>query len=147
MSSQYHLRPAEPKDVPVLLELIIGLADYEKARDSVQATPEIVDLWHVLVFFLSNIIQLHKNLFETPYAHALIAFSGPAGVAGGEAIGFAIYFFNFSTWTGKPGLYLEDLYVKPDHRAKGIGKAFFVELSKAAQAKASNVYPVVIVMS
>ncbi|KNZ78311.1 Diamine acetyltransferase 2, partial [Termitomyces sp. J132] len=81
---------------------------------------------------------LHKNLFETPYAHALIAFSGPAGVAGGEAIGFAIYFFNFSTWTGRPGLYLEDLYVKPEHRAKGIGKAFFVELRKDAQAKASN---------
>ncbi|KAG6884382.1 hypothetical protein C0993_011674 [Termitomyces sp. T159_Od127] len=131
MSSQYHLRPAEPKDVVRSVWNNNHKAEYEKARNSVRATPEI----------------LHKNLFEIPYAHALIAFSGPAGVAGGEAIGFAIYFFNFSTWTGKPGLYLEDLYVKPEHRAKGIGKAFFVELSKAAQAKASHVYPVVIVMS
>jgi len=47
----------------------------------------------------------------------------------------AIYFFNFSTWTGRPGLYLEDLYVKPEHRAKGLGKAFFVALRKAAQDK------------
>ncbi|KAG6854086.1 hypothetical protein C0991_010499 [Blastosporella zonata] len=106
--------------------MIVGLAEYEHARDSVKATPEI----------------LHKNLFETPYAHALIAFSGPAGVPGGEALGFALYFFNFSTWTGKPGLFLEDLYVKPEHRAKGLGKAFFVQLGKAAQAKASNVPPV-----
>ncbi|KAG6919798.1 hypothetical protein DXG01_000299 [Tephrocybe rancida] len=106
--------------------MIVDLAEYEHARDSVKTTTEI----------------LHKNLFETPYAHALIAFSGPAGLPGGEALGFAIYFFNFSTWTGKPGLYLEDLYVKPEHRAKGLGKAFFVELGKAAQAKASNVPPV-----
>lgn len=93
-------------------------ATYEKAADSVKATPEI----------------LHRNLFETPYAHALLAFSGAAD-APGEAIGLAIYFFNFSTWTGRPGLYLEDLYVKPEHRVKGLGKAFFVELRKAAQAK------------
>ncbi|KAG5654442.1 hypothetical protein H0H81_002632 [Sphagnurus paluster] len=93
-------------------------ATYEKAAESVKATPEI----------------LHRNLFETPYAHALLAFSGAAD-APGEAIGLAIYFFNFSTWTGRPGLYLEDLYVKPEHRVKGLGKAFFVELRKAAQAK------------
>jgi len=73
-------------------------------------------------------------LFETPYGHALLAFSGAAD-APGEAIGLGLYFFNYSTWTGRPGLYLEDLYVKPEYRANGIGKAFFVELGKIAQAK------------
>ncbi|GLB42334.1 putative acetyltransferase (GNAT) family protein [Lyophyllum shimeji] len=119
MSANWHIRPARQEDVPDLLQLIIDLATYEKAPDSVKATPEI----------------LRQNLFgETPFAHALLAFSGTAD-APGEAIGMALYFFNFSTWTGRPGLYLEDLYVKPEHRAKGIGKAFFVELGKAAQAK------------
>jgi len=118
MSADFHIRPAVPEDVQDLLHLVIDLATYEKAADSVKATPEI----------------LRQNLFETPFAHALLAFSGTAD-APGEAIGLALYFFNFSTWTGRPGLYLEDLYVKPEHRAKGIGKAFFVELRKAAQAK------------
>jgi len=53
----------------------------------------------------------------------------------GEAIGLALYFFNFSTWTGRPGLYLEDLYVSPDQRGKGLGKALFAELGKVAQEK------------
>ncbi|KAF5379092.1 hypothetical protein D9615_005898 [Tricholomella constricta] len=124
MDAKFHIRPATPEDVQILLQLITDLAEYENAVDSVKATPEI----------------LHQNLFETPFAHALVAFSGTAD-APGEAIGLAIYFFNFSTWTGRPGLYLEDLYVKPEHRAKGLGKAFFVELRKAAQAKASRVFP------
>jgi len=75
-------------------------------------------------------------LFETPYAYALLAFAGPAESAkNGEAIGLALYFFNYSTWTGRPGLYLEDLYVKPAYRNIGIGKAFFGRLGKIAQEK------------
>jgi len=102
-------------------------------------------------------VQLRQNLFETPHAHALIAFVGTPDLPG-EPIGFALYFFNFSTWTGRPGLYvcvpsfliidssppdvnvstslkLEDLYVKPEHRKKGAGKAFFRELGKIAREK------------
>jgi len=80
----------------------------------VKATPEI----------------LRQNLFENPSAYTLLAFS-----KSDEPIGFALYFFNFSTWTGKPGLYLEDLYVKEQFRKLGIGKALFGELGKIAQEK------------
>ncbi|KIL65434.1 hypothetical protein M378DRAFT_162060 [Amanita muscaria Koide BX008] len=118
MGSTFHIRPATPEDVEVILQLIIDLATYEKEPDSVKATPDL----------------LRKNLFETPYAHTLLAFSGTAD-APGEAVGLALYFFNYSTWTGKPGLYLEDLYVKPENRRLGVGKAFFGELGKIAQEK------------
>jgi len=97
-------------------------------------------------------------LFETPYANALLAFSGSAD-APGKPIGLALYFFNYSTWTGKQGLYvrhsspcyiqvsiislkLEDLFVKPEHRANGIGKAFFGHLGRIAQEKASISRPI-----
>ena len=95
---------------------------------------------------------MRKNLFETPYAHTLLAFRGQVD-APGEAIGMAMYFYNYSTWTGKPGIYvcsplkrpwilahdyehkLEDLFVKPETRGMGVGKAFFAELAKIAEAK------------
>ncbi|KAF9467866.1 acyl-CoA N-acyltransferase [Collybia nuda] len=115
---QYHIRPANPGDVQVILDLIVDLATYEKEPESVKATPEL----------------LRRNLFETPYAHALVAYTGTAD-APGEGIALALYFFNYSTWTGRPGMYLEDLYVKPDYRAHGIGKAIFAELGKIAQEK------------
>ncbi|KIY47410.1 acyl-CoA N-acyltransferase [Fistulina hepatica ATCC 64428] len=119
MSSRpFHIRVAEPKDVGIILELIKDLASYEKALDSVKATPEL----------------LVKNLFETPYAHAILAFT--TSTAGeDEAVGLALYFFNYSTWTGRPGLYLEDLYVKPAQRGSGIGKALFARLARIAQDK------------
>ncbi len=100
--------------------------------------------------------KLRRNLFETPFAHALLAFSGPPeSIPSGEAIGLALYFFNYSTWTGRPGLYvsylppkfrnwgdpsilsqqLEDLYVKAEYRKSGIGKAFFGQLGQIAQEK------------
>jgi len=104
--------------VDIILQLIIDLATYEKEPESAQATPEL----------------LRKNLFETPFAHALLAFTGTAETAG-EPIGLALYFFNYSTWTGRPGLYLEDLYVKPEYRSLGVGKAFFGQLGKIAQEK------------
>ncbi|KAF8629743.1 hypothetical protein AX15_003301 [Amanita polypyramis BW_CC] len=114
----FHIRPATPTDVNSILQLITDLAIYEKEPDLVKATPEL----------------LKKNLFDTPYAYALLAFPGTAE-APGEAVGLALYFFNYSTWTGKPGLYLEDLYVKPEFRANGIGKAIFGHLGKIAQEK------------
>ncbi|TFK26587.1 acyl-CoA N-acyltransferase [Coprinopsis marcescibilis] len=114
----YHIRDAEESDVDTLLQLIIDLAIYEKEPDAVKATPEL----------------LRKNLFETPYARALLAFAGTVE-APGEPVGIALYFFNYSTWTGRPGLYLEDLFVKAEYRSLGIGKAFFNRLGAIAQSK------------
>jgi len=114
----FHIRPAGPDDVDVILQLIVDLATYEREAESVKATPEL----------------LLKNLFETPYAYALLGFAGTAD-SPGKPLGLALYFFNYSTWTGKPGLYLEDLYVIPESRGLGLGKAFFAELGKIAQEK------------
>ncbi|KAF8155620.1 acyl-CoA N-acyltransferase [Crassisporium funariophilum] len=118
MATVFHIRQATPEDVNTILQLIVDLATYEKEPESAKATPEL----------------LRKNLFETPFAHALLAFTGTVETPG-EPIGLALYFFNYSTWTGRPGLYLEDLYVKPEHRSLGVGKAFFGQLGKVAQSK------------
>ncbi|KAI0078349.1 acyl-CoA N-acyltransferase [Panus rudis PR-1116 ss-1] len=118
MPAKYFIRPATVEDVDIILRLVTDLAIYEKAEDSVKATPELY----------------RKNLFENHYAHTLLAFTGTPDVPG-EAIGLAMYFFNYSTWTGKPGIYLEDLFVKPEARGSGVGKAFFAELAKVAEEK------------
>ncbi|KAF8342553.1 acyl-CoA N-acyltransferase [Cantharellus anzutake] len=115
----WHIRAAAPEDVGAIIKLIVDLAIYEKAADRVKVTPEL----------------LQKNLFEHKYAHALLAYAGPEGSPDAQPVGFALYFFNFSTWTGKPGLYLEDLYVIPEHRGTGIGKALFGHLGKIAIEK------------
>lgn len=114
----YFIRPIQPEDVPTVVRLIYELAVYEKAPHLAVATPALI----------------RKHIFESRIANALLAFSGSLN-APGEAIGFALYFFNFSTWTGRPGLYLEDLYVRPEHRNKGVGKALFKELAIIAQDK------------
>ncbi|CAA7264332.1 unnamed protein product [Cyclocybe aegerita] len=118
MAPGFYIREATPDDVGTILQLIIDLATYEKEPESVKATPEL----------------LRKNLFETPFAHALLAFTGTVETPG-NAVGLALFFFNYSTWTGRPGLYLEDLYVAPEHRSLGIGKAIFGHLRKIAQEK------------
>ncbi|KAI5116990.1 hypothetical protein M0805_001487 [Coniferiporia weirii] len=123
-SPSFHIRPATEGDIDSIISLIVELAIYENAEESAKATPELIK----------------QNLLTTPYAHALLAVSGPAdadssGADSGKAIGLALYFFNFSTWTGRPGLYLEDLFVKLEYRSKGVGKALFAELAKVAQEK------------
>ena len=110
-SADFEIRPARVEDVPIILELIRDLATYERAPDEVTATEE----------------QLSDVLFgERPAAEVLLAFEGTLPV------GFAVFFHNFSTWLGRPGLYLEDLFVKPEQRGKGYGRALLVELAKIA---------------
>jgi len=108
----FQIRPARVEDVTIILQLIRDLATYERAPNDVTATEE----------------QLVDVLFgERPAAEVLLAFEGKSPV------GFAVYFYNFSTWLGRPGLYLEDLFVKPDKRGKGYGRALLVELAKIAR--------------
>jgi len=108
----FQIRPARVNDVPIILQLIRDLATYERAPDEVVATEE----------------QLIEVLFgERPVAEVLLAFEGESPV------GFAVYFYNFSTWLGRPGLYLEDLFVKPEKRGKGYGRALLVDLAKIAR--------------
>ncbi|GAB4112888.1 MAG: GNAT family N-acetyltransferase [Candidatus Caldatribacteriota bacterium] len=99
-----NIRPAVLKDVPIILKLIKELSVFEKMSEEVTATEE----------------SLKLSLFgDKPYAQVLLA------EVKGEPIGYALYFFNFSTFLGKPGLYLEDIYVKEEYRGKGIGTTLF----------------------
>ena len=110
----FQIRSAQVEDVPIILQLIRDLATYERAPDEVTATEE----------------QLVDVLFgERPAAEVLLAFEGQSPV------GFAVFFYNFSTWLGRPGLYLEDLFVKPDKRGKGYGRALLIELAKIARER------------
>jgi GNAT superfamily N-acetyltransferase len=106
--------PATEADVPVLLAFIRKLAEYEKLADEVEATEE----------------HVRSALFgPNRVAEALLAFLG------GEPVAFAVFFHNFSTFLGRPGIYLEDLFVDPPQRGKGIGKALLVELARLARAR------------
>jgi GNAT superfamily N-acetyltransferase len=105
------IRPADPRDVEQVLAMIRELAEYERAADQVQATPACPA----------------SALFGTaPAVHALVVEGGP----GQPLLGFAIYFLNFSTWLGKHGIYLEDLYVRPDARGEGHGKRLLQSLAR-----------------
>src|ERR1700737_522691 len=106
------IRPARASDVPVILQLIRDLATYERAPNEVTATEK--GLTEVLCG-------------EKPAAEVLLAFENET------AAGFAVFFHNFSTWLGRPGLYLEDLFVRPEHRGKGYGRALLIELAKIAR--------------
>jgi GNAT superfamily N-acetyltransferase len=108
----FAIRPATVADVPVILELIRALATYERAPNDVTATED----------------GLTEVLFgEKPAAEVLLAFENET------AVGFAVFFHNFSTWLGRPGLYLEDLFVRPEDRGKGYGRALLIHLAKIAR--------------
>ncbi|HTW26085.1 MAG TPA: GNAT family N-acetyltransferase [Acetobacteraceae bacterium] len=105
------LRDAEPSDLPVLLGFVRALAEYERLSHEMQATEE----------------DFRRALFgDPPRAHALLAEQG------GAAIGFAVWFYNFSTFEGRPGLYVEDVFIDPAHRGRGIGRMIFKHLAQRA---------------
>jgi len=108
------LRPATPADCTVIVALIRELAVFEKLEHLVVITPE----------------SLQPHLFgERPVAEAVV------GVVDGAVVAFALFFTNFSTFLGQPGLYLEDLYVQPAHRGRGLGKALLQHLGALALAR------------
>jgi GNAT superfamily N-acetyltransferase len=106
------IRSANVEDVPTIRQLIRDLAAYEREPAKAVVTEE----------------DLRRDGFgDKPYFHALIAEWDK------DAAGFALYFFNYSTWQGRPGLYLEDLFVKPEHRGRGIGRALLTEVARIAR--------------
>jgi GNAT superfamily N-acetyltransferase len=108
------IRTATPADIPQILTFIRALAAYEREPDAVTATEE--DL-------------LKHGFGPTPFYFCLIA------ELNGQPAGFAFYFFNYSTWNGRPGLYLEDLFVQPEFRGLGIGKALLEKVAAVAVEK------------
>ena len=104
------IRRAERQDVPLLLDFIRGIARYEKMENEVIASREV----------------LEREMFDEHRAEAVFA------VVDGREVGFALYFYNFSTFIGHSGLYLEDLFVWPEYRGKGYGKALLLHLVKTA---------------
>ena len=106
-------RSASRGDTPLILSFIRSLAEYEKMADQVVATEEL----------------LAQEIFDRHGAEVIFAMEG------GEEVGFALYFYNFSTFLGRVGLYLEDLFIKPEHRGKGYGKALLQQLAKIASSR------------
>lgn len=109
----FTIRKATPADTLLIFKLIKKLAVYEKLENDVITSEE----------------ELRANIFDRGFATVLIAEEDA------KAVGFALYFYNFSTFVGKPGIYLEDLFVEPQHRGKGYGKALLTELAKIAAAE------------
>jgi GNAT superfamily N-acetyltransferase len=111
LTGGFELRGAEPRDVDAIVGLIRELAEFEKLTHLLRVTPE----------------SLHPHLFgPRPVVEAMVA------EVDRRVVAFALYFTNFSTFLGKPGLYLEDLYVAPAHRAAGLGKALLLRLAQLA---------------
>jgi GNAT superfamily N-acetyltransferase len=108
------ITPARPEDVPIILDLIKALGDYERMSTEVTATEEGLRVW----------------LFgERPAAEVVLASVDQT------VVGFALFFHNFSTFLGRPGLYLEDLFVRPEWRDRGIGRRLMVHLAEIAVSR------------
>jgi len=110
MNVQFSIRMATFSDVPIILDFIKALAQYEKMSDQVTATEE----------------ALMDSLFVHKQAEVILAFEGK------KAVGFALFFHNYSTFLGQANLYLEDLYVNESYRGLGYGKALLLEVAKIA---------------
>lgn len=110
MNKYFEIRFANESDVEIILDFILKLAEYEKMLDDVVATPELLKEW----------------IFEKKKAEVIFALED------GKEVGFALFFHNFSTFLGRAGIYLEDLFVLPEHRGKGYGKGLLKALAKIA---------------
>jgi GNAT superfamily N-acetyltransferase len=111
MNPELLIRPSTADDVPLILDFIRGLAEYEKMSPEVTATEA----------------EIRESLFGArPAAECVLAFWE------GNSAGFAVFFHNFSTFLGRPGLYLEDLFVKPEFRGRGIGRELFIHVAGIA---------------
>ena len=113
MENKMSFRLAEPEDAAQILQFIRDLADYEKMLDQVEATEELLKEW----------------IFEKKKAEVIFVLED------GKEAGFALFFHNFSTFLGRAGIYLEDLYVCPEYRKKGYGKALIRELARIAKER------------
>ncbi len=113
MNHTLSFRDATPEDAGLILYFIKALADYEKMNSDVQATEELLREW----------------IFEKRKAEVFFA------LADGKEVGFALFFHNFSTFLGRAGIYLEDLYVLPEYRGKGIGKAILRRLAQLTRER------------
>lgn len=113
-ANDVQIRPATEADVPLLFDLILELASYEKLDTAVAGDAE----------------TLRRSLFEREAAEALLI-----ETAEGEAVGYAIFFTNFSTFECRPGIWLEDVYVRPEHRRGGIGLAVMEHLARIAEQR------------
>lgn len=109
----FAIRKAVREDAALVLEFIKGIADYEKMESEVEATVEL----------------LEEQIFDKGRAEVIFA------VDSGKEVGFALFFHNFSTFVGRSGLYLEDLFVLPEYRGRGYGKALFLELVRIARER------------
>lgn len=109
----FEIRFAERKDTAVILELIKALASYEKMENEVVATEELLEKW----------------IFDMNKAEVILA------ELDGKNVGFALFFHNFSTFLGRAGIYLEDLFVRPEYRGKGYGKALLKKLASIAKER------------
>lgn len=110
--SPFTLRPAVATDAEIIFQYIVELAEYEKARNEVTATVD----------------DIQRTLFADPQQTVSAIICEQQG----EPVGFAVYFYNYSTWQGKKGIYLEDLYVTPAARGKGAGKMMLQHLAQKA---------------
>lgn len=113
MHHNINIRPAQREDALLVFNLIKKLAVYEKMEHEV----------------VTSAAELEQNIFDNKFAEVVIAEED------GNPVGFALYFFNFSTFVGKPGLYLEDLFVEENCRGKGYGKALLLHLVQIATEK------------
>jgi len=114
MTPKFSIRAATVDDIPLVLRFVKDLADYEKLPHEVTASEEL----------------LRRNLFsERKTAEVLLASEGE------DYVGFAVFFHNFSTFVGKPGIYLEDVFVRPEFRGRGYGKALMIYVARLAEER------------